>query len=92
MFINVLDVNHAQFQQDRTYILIQRLRHNVIKTGLRAISSSYSKISLADAAHKLVLDAPEDAEFIVAKVKHSSPMPINIKYPKNQNVTAVSCT
>ena len=69
MFIKVLDANHTQFQQDRTYILIQRLRHNVIKTGLRAISSSYSKISLADAARKLVLDAPEDAEFIVAKVR-----------------------
>lgn len=68
MFLKVVEQFHSQFQHDRTYILIQRLRHNVIKTGLRAISSSYSKISLADAAKKLALDAPEDAEFIVAKV------------------------
>lgn len=33
------------------------------------ISLSYSRISLADIAQKLQLDSPEDAEFIVAKVK-----------------------
>lgn len=36
--------------------------------GVRMISLSYSRISLADIAHKLQLDSPEDAEFIVAKV------------------------
>ncbi len=75
MFIKVLEEYQKQFQEDRTFILIQRLRHNVIKTGLRAISTSYSRISLADISQKLVLDAPEDAEFIVAKVKQ-----ILIKY------------
>jgi len=68
LFIETLEKFHEQFQKDRTYILIQRLRHNVIKTGLRAISTSYSRISLPDISHKLALDAPEDAEFIVAKV------------------------
>jgi len=68
MFVNTLEQYHEQFQQDRTYILIQRLRHNVIKTGLRAISASYSRISLTDVATKLALEAKEDAEFIVAKV------------------------
>jgi len=63
-----LEQHHDQFQKDRTYILIQRLRHNVIKTGLRAISTSYSKISLKDAAAKLEIGGAEDAEFIVAKV------------------------
>ncbi len=43
------------------------MRHNVIKTGVRMISLSYSRISLADIAQKLQLDSPEDAEFIVAK-------------------------
>ncbi len=33
------------------------------------ISLSYSRISLADIAQKLQLDSPEDAEFIVAKVR-----------------------
>lgn len=47
--------------------MIIRLRHNVIKTAIRAISLSYSRISLADIATKLMLDSAEDAEFIVAK-------------------------
>ena len=47
---------------------IFRLRHNVIKTGVRMINLSYSRISLTDVADKLTLDSPEDAEFIVAKV------------------------
>lgn len=39
--------------------------------GVRMISLSYSRISLADIAQKLQLDSPEDAEFIVAKVTHA---------------------
>lgn len=53
-----------------------RLHHNVIKTGIRMISLSYSKISLEDIAAKLQLDSPEDAEFIVAKVWRNSPIPL----------------
>jgi len=56
-----------KFQAENTYTLIVRLRHNVIKTGVRMISLSYSRISLADIAKRLCLDSPEDAEFIVAK-------------------------
>jgi 26S proteasome regulatory subunit N3 len=55
------------FRADKTYTLIQRLRHNVIKTGLRKINVSYSCIRLADVCDKLHLDNVEDAEFIVAK-------------------------
>eukprot|EP00898_Chlorokybus_atmophyticus_P006198 jgi/Chlat1/657/Chrsp103S01055 len=55
------------FQADSTHNLIVRLRQNVIKTGLRRISLSYSRISLADIAKKLHLDAVEDAENIVTK-------------------------
>lgn len=57
----------AVFKKDKTYTLILRLRHNVIKTGIRMISLSYSKISLRDICIKLHLDSEEDAEFIVAK-------------------------
>lgn len=46
---------------------ITRLRHNVIKTGLRKINVSYSRIHLADICTKLRLDNVEDVEFIVAK-------------------------
>ncbi|GKA08829.1 26S proteasome non-ATPase regulatory subunit 3 homolog A [Tanacetum coccineum] len=46
-------------------------RFNVIRTGLRNISISYSRISLADVATKLRLDSPNpiaaDAESIVSK-------------------------
>ena len=62
----------ARFEAEGTYTLIVRLHHNVIKAGVRMISSSYSRISLADIAKKLVLDSPEDAEFIVAKVSASN--------------------
>lgn len=58
----------SKFQAEDTYTLIIRLRHNVIKTGVRMISLSYSRISLVDIAQKLSLDSPEDAEYIVAKV------------------------
>ena len=50
------------------YVVDCRLHHNVIKTGVRMINLSYSRISLTDIAQKLQLDSPEDAEFIVAKV------------------------
>jgi len=40
---------HAlQFRADRTHNLIVRLRHSVIRAGLRRISLAYSRISLAD--------------------------------------------
>lgn len=66
-FTSTLNEYKKKFQEDHTFMLILRLRHNVIKTGLRAISLSYSRISLADVASKLALGSREDAEFIVAK-------------------------
>lgn len=58
--------NHI-FLQDKNFSLIVRLRHNVIKTGLRNINLSYSRISLSDVASKLHLEDATDAEYIVAK-------------------------
>jgi len=58
------------FVQDKMNTLIVRLRHNVIKTGLRRINVSYSKISIKDICTKLHLDSEEDAEYIVAKAIH----------------------
>lgn len=43
------------------------LRQNVIKTGIRRLSLSYSRISLRDICVKLHLDSEEDAEYIVGK-------------------------
>merc|ERR1712020_304295 len=56
------------FKADRTFTLILRLHHNVIKTAIRRISLAYSRISLADVAAKLNLESPKDAEYIIAKV------------------------
>lgn len=66
-FNDVLNNFGRQFQNDGTYTLIVRLRHNVIKTGIRMISLSYSRISLDEICRKLELDTSVDAEFIVAK-------------------------
>lgn len=66
-FNEVLDKYGKKFQVDHTYNLIVRLRHNVIKTGVRSINSSYSRISFVDIAAKLSLDTPDDAEYIAAK-------------------------
>ncbi|KAF7344571.1 PCI-domain-containing protein [Mycena sanguinolenta] len=57
----------AHFEADRTFTLIVRLRQNVIKTGIRRLSLSYSRISLRDICVKLHLDSEEDAEYIVGK-------------------------
>ncbi|CAK7266326.1 26S proteasome non-ATPase regulatory subunit [Sporothrix epigloea] len=57
----------ATFRKDGTYSLILRLRQNVIKTGIRMMSLSYSRISLRDICIRLHLGSEESAEYIVAK-------------------------
>lgn len=54
-------------KSDDNYNLVLRLRQNVIKTGIRIISLSYTKISLKDICIKLHLDSELSAEYIVAK-------------------------
>lgn len=66
-FQTTLQRHRALFQRDKTYSLILRLRHNVIKTGIRRISLAYSRISLADITRKLHLESEEDAEYVIAK-------------------------
>lgn len=66
-FNAVVERHTNVFLRDRTYTLILRLRHNVIKAGIRLINLSYVRISLADICRKLQLDSTEDAEYIVAK-------------------------
>jgi len=57
----------SQFEADKTWLLIQRLRHNVIKAGLRKINVSYSRISLQDISNKLGLEGVQEAESVAAK-------------------------
>ena len=66
-FGDALESFGEKFRQDHTFTLIIRLRHNVIKTAIRSIGLSYSRIAPAEIARKLGIDSPEDAEFIVAK-------------------------
>ncbi|KAG1361972.1 26S proteasome non-ATPase regulatory subunit 3 [Cocos nucifera] len=70
LFRTVAEKFSGTFNSDRTHNLIVRLRHNVIRTGLRNISISYSRVSLADVAKKLRLDSQNpvaDAESMVSK-------------------------
>lgn len=66
-FNEVLERFGDNFIKENTWTLIIRLRHNVIKTGVKMMSLSYSKISLEAISAKLHLDSAVDAEFIVAK-------------------------
>ena len=66
-FLKTVNTHSATFRKDGTYTLILRLRQNVIKTGIRMMSLSYSRISLRDICLRLGLDSEESAEYIVAK-------------------------
>ena len=69
-FAEALDRYGEVFMRDRNYKLILRVRLNVIKAGVRRISSAYSSISLSDISDKLQLGSAEDAEYIIAKVRY----------------------
>jgi 26S proteasome regulatory subunit N3 len=66
-FKEVIERHEALFKKDKTLTLINRLRYNVIKTGLRSINLSYSRISLKDISAKLGLETAQDAAGVVAK-------------------------
>jgi len=66
-FEDAIKQHGETFRRDGTYTLILRLRQNVIKTGIRMMSLSYSRISLRDICIRLKLESEESAEYIVAK-------------------------
>lgn len=66
-FKKILIKYEKVFQQDKNYTLIMRLKHTVLKFGLKKLNISYSKISMADIQKKLGLDSIEETEQIVAK-------------------------
>jgi 26S proteasome regulatory subunit N3 len=66
-FQKVTEQYAEAFQMDGTNTLVQRLGHNVLKTGLRKISVSYTRVSLKDIAEKLHLPSVVAAEYICAK-------------------------
>lgn len=84
------------FRADDTYTLISRLRQNVIKTGLRTMSLTYSRISLRDVCLKLGLDSEETTEYIVAKAIRDGVIEATINheggYMQNREVLDVYAT
>jgi len=66
-FNAVVAKHETDFKMDKNLTLVHRLGHNVLKTGLRKISLSYSRIALADVAQKLHLPSASSAEYICAK-------------------------
>ncbi len=66
-FTQVYSTHAESFKKDGMTTLIGRLRNNVIKTGIRGMSLSYSRIPLKDVCLKLGLESEESAEYIVAK-------------------------
>ena len=95
-FAVVIENYGAKFQADHTFTLIIRLRHNVIKTGIRMISLSYSRIYLADIAKKLNSDDNQDAEYIAAKAIRDGVIEAKINheggYLQSKETTDVYCT
>ncbi|GLV38918.1 Regulatory particle non-ATPase 3 [Carabus blaptoides fortunei] len=95
-FGEVLENFGPQFRQDHTFTLILRLRHNVIKTAIRSIGLSYSRISPQDIARKLGLDSAEDAEFIVAKAIRDGVIEATLDpergYMRSKESTDIYCT
>lgn len=55
------------FVADQNFNLITRLKHTVLKFGLKKLNISYSKISMTDIQNKLKLDTIGETEQIVAK-------------------------
>jgi 26S proteasome regulatory subunit N3 len=68
-FQSAMQANSAGFIGDNTASLLLRLRHNVIKAGLRKINLSYSRINLETIAAKLNLNEASnlDTEYMIAK-------------------------
>lgn len=67
VFNKAVSDHAARLQEDRTFTLISRLAHQVIKAGLRKLHVSYSRISLQDVADRLGLPSAASAQFVVAK-------------------------
>merc|ERR1719263_96603 len=56
-----------QFLEDKTYMLITRLSHNVIKTTLRKITLTYSRITIKEVSKKLNINNMLETEYVISK-------------------------
>ncbi|CAD2101954.1 26S proteasome regulatory subunit RPN3, putative [Plasmodium vinckei brucechwatti] len=79
-FANVMNNYKKLFVRDGVYLLIKRIHHNVIKTALRIINLSYSRISIADIGKKIGVESPMDIVGITAKAIHDGVIGATIDY------------
>lgn len=79
-FTRVVQEYERSFVKDQTLTLVNRLRYNVIKTGLRRISLAYSRISLEDIKTKLGLESKQAAAGVVAKAVVDGVIDASIDY------------
>lgn len=86
-FLKCVSANEAQFRKDGTYTLILRLRQNVIKTGVRMLSLSYSRISLRDICTRLSIPSEESAEYITAKAIRDGVIEASLDHQNGHLVT-----
>jgi len=82
-FKNVLGSYEKSFISDGNYTLILRLRHIVIKIGLRKINLSYSRISIRDITEKLKLESEKETEYIIAKAIRDGVFLAKINHDEN---------
>ena len=61
-----------------------RLEQNVVKTGLRRLNVSYSRISLNDVKVRLHLDSAASAEFVCAKAIKDGVIDARIDHDQQQ--------
>ncbi len=86
-FLRCVTNNEGQFRKDGTYTLILRLRQNVIKTGVRMLSLSYSRISLRDICTRLHISSEESAEYITAKAIRDGVIEATLDHQNGHMVT-----
>jgi 26S proteasome regulatory subunit N3 len=90
-FLKHVETYAPIFRKDGTYTLVLRLRQNVIRTGIRRLSLSYSRISLRDICIRLGLESEESAEYIVAKAIRDGVIEGSINHEKGFMATKQAC-
>uniref|UniRef100_A0A8C9H0I7 Probable 26S proteasome non-ATPase regulatory subunit 3 n=1 Tax=Piliocolobus tephrosceles TaxID=591936 RepID=A0A8C9H0I7_9PRIM len=79
-FANVMKDYNNLFVKDGVYFLIKRIHHNVIKTALRRINLSYSRISISDIGKKIGVESTLDIIGITSKAIHDGVIEATINY------------
>lgn len=89
-FLKCVKLHEDQFRADGTYTLILRLRQNVLKTGIRRLSLSYSRISLRDICTRLSIPSEESAEYITAKAIRDGVIEASLDHQNGHLVTSAA--